>query len=187
MSDLSLQLRQAASQLPVSSYFDTALYRREMATIFQQGPRYLGHELSVPHVGDYFALAQEGEGRALLRTPRGVELISNVCRHRQAVILKGRGSTQDGPGSGGNIVCPLHRWTYSAGGGAAPAGTLLGAPHFAKDPCLNLNNYPLQEWNGLLFQGGPGTVNVAAQLAGMGPRADLDFSGHVLDLSLIHI
>ena len=39
MSDLSLQLQQAASQLPVSSYFDDALFRREMdgfSTIFHQ-------------------------------------------------------------------------------------------------------------------------------------------------------
>src|SRR6187551_3454984 len=145
MSDLSLQLQQAASQLPVSSYFDEALYKREMDTIFQHGPRYVGHELAVPDIGDYYALPQEGEGRALLRTPGGVELISNVCRHRQAVILKGRGSIHAGAAAGGNIVCPLHRWTYSGGQGAK-AGTLLGAPHFAQDPCLNLNNYGLQRW-----------------------------------------
>src|SRR4051812_42137255 len=169
MSDLSLQLQQAASQLPVSSYFEEALFRLEKEAIFQRGPRYVGHELWVPNDGDFYALPQEGEGRALLRTPRGVELISNVCRHRQAVILKGRGSLQANASSGGNIVCPLHRWTYSAGNGAA-AGALLGAPHFAQDPCLNLNNYPLQEWNGLLFE--KGAHDVAADLAGMGPRAD---------------
>ena len=184
MSDLSLQLQQAASQLPVSSYFDEALFRREMDVIFQQGPRYVGHQLAVPNQGDYYALPQEGEGRALLRTPRGVELISNVCRHRQAVILKGRGSIQSGPASGGNIVCPLHRWTYSGGNGS-PAGTLLGAPHFPEDPCLNLNNYGLQEWNGLLFEKKNG-IDVAAQLAGMGPRADLDFTGMVLDRVEMH-
>jgi choline monooxygenase len=182
MSDLSLQLQQATSQLPVSSYFDAALYQREMDTIFRHGPRYVGHQLSVPNVGDYHALPQEGEGRALVRTPQGVELISNVCRHRQAVILKGRGSLAAGPG-GGNIVCPLHRWTYSAGAGST-AGTLLGAPHFAQDPCLNLNNYPLQEWNGLLFESGGRPV--AQDLANMGPRADLDFTGMVLDRIEMH-
>jgi choline monooxygenase len=183
MSDLSLQLQQAASQLPVSSYFDEALYRREMASIFQRGPRYVGHQLSVPNPGDYHALPQEGEGRALLRTPRGVELISNVCRHRQAVILRGRGSNGTGQAAGGNIVCPLHRWTYSAGHGA-PAGTLLGAPHFAEDPCLSLRNYPLREWNGLLFE--DNGRDIQADLAGMGPRADLDFSGMVLDRVVMH-
>jgi choline monooxygenase len=185
MSDLSLQLQQAESQLPVSSYFDEALFQREMETIFQQGPRYVGHQLSVPNQGDFHALPQEGGGRALLRTARGVELISNVCRHRQAVILKDRGSIQSGPSSSGNIVCPLHRWTYSGGNGG-PAGVLLGAPHFPQDPCLNLNNYPLQEWNGLLFEAGPGSPDVQADLAGMGPRAELDFTSMVLDRVVMH-
>jgi choline monooxygenase len=179
MSDLSLQLQQATSQLPVSSYFDEALFRREMATLFQRGPRYVGHELAVPNVGDYHALPQEGEGRALVRTPQGVQLVSNVCRHRQAVMLKGRGRLAGASdAAAGNIVCPLHRWTY------APEGQLLGAPHFARDPCLNLNNYPLQSWNGLLFEANG--VDVAGELANMGPRADLDFSGHVLDRIELH-
>ncbi len=185
MSDLSLQLQQAASQLPVSSYFDEALFAREMATIFQRGPRYVGHQLSVPNVGDYCTLPQEGEGRVLLRTPHGVDLVSNVCRHRQALILRGRGNL-NGHGnaaSGGSIVCPLHRWTYSAGQDAC-AGTLLGAPHFRHDPCLNLNNYRLREWNGLLFE--DNGRDIQADLAGMGPRADLDFTGMVLDHVELH-
>jgi choline monooxygenase len=183
MSDLSLQLKQATSQLPVSSYFDRALFQSEMEMLFLRGPRYVGHALAVPEIGDHYALPQEGEGRALLRTPQGVELISNVCRHRQAVILRGRGSVAANGATGGNIVCPLHRWTYSAGRDAR-AGTLLGAPHFAEDPCLNLNNYPLQEWNGLLFE--KNGVDVAQQLADMGPRAELDFNGMVLDHVELH-
>ncbi len=180
MSDLSLQFQQAQSQLPVTSYFDEALFRREMETLFQGGPRYVGHSLSVPEIGDYYALPQEGEGRALLRTPQGVELISNVCRHRQAVMLRGSGSTA---GGGGNIVCPLHRWTYSAGNGSQ-AGTLLGAPHFPQDPCLNLDNWRLREWNGLLFE--DNGVDIEAELAGMRQRADLDFTGMVLDRVELH-
>jgi choline monooxygenase len=181
MSDLSLQFKQAVSQLPVSSYFDEALFAREMELIFQHGPRYVGHELAVPEQGDYYALPNEGEGRALLRTPHGVELVSNVCRHRQAVILKGRGSIP--ARAGGNIVCPLHRWTYSGGGGTK-AGTLLGAPHFAADPCLNLKNYPLRSWNGLLFE--DNGYDVAASLSRIGAAADLDFSGYVLDKVQLH-
>ncbi len=185
MSDLSLQLQQATGQLPVSSYFDEALYQRELESIFQRGPRYVGHALSVPNVGDYATLAHEGHGRALLRSSKGIELVSNVCRHRQAVMLQGRGSLDKvHPGAAaGNIVCPLHRWTYS-GSKSQPAGTLLGAPHFPSDPCLNLNNYQLREWNGLLFE--DNGRDIEADLAGMGPRADLDFSGFVLDKVEMH-
>jgi len=188
MSDLSLQLQPALSQLPVSSYFDPSLHAREIDLLFKQGPRYIGHSLSVPEVGDYFALPQEQEGRALVRNGSGIELISNVCRHRQAIMLKGQGSLLHGAGTaGGNIVCPLHRWTYSGvdAAGAKPAGKLIGAPHFASDPCLNLNNYPLQEWNGLLFESP--TLDIAAHLSGMGPRAELDFGGYVRDHVEMHV
>ncbi len=197
---VSTESSDTPSQLPVSSYFDPALYQREMQSIFQQGPRYVGHSLSVPNVGDYYALPQEQEGRALVRTANGIELVSNVCRHRQALMLKGRDSllypqTDNGrqvASAGGNIVCPLHRWTYTGAntqsidtrGALQPAGTLIGAPHFAQDPCLNLKNYPLQEWNGLLFE--QNGRDVAADLAGMGPRAALDFDGYVLDKVVMH-
>ena len=184
MSDLSLQLQQATGQLPVSSYFDPALYQRELQTLFQQGPRYVGHTASVPDIGDYATLAHEGEGRALVHTPKGVELISNVCRHRQAIMLQGRGSLQNT--SAGNIVCPIHRWTYSAGdrSGQTAAGKLVGAPHFPTDPCLDLANYPLRQWNGLLFE--DNGRDIAAELAGMGEYAALDFSGYVLDKVELH-
>ena len=51
MSDLSITLEaleRARSQLSVSTYFDEDLHRREQELIFQHGPRYLAHELSVP-------------------------------------------------------------------------------------------------------------------------------------------
>jgi choline monooxygenase len=175
MSDLSTTLdalERTRSQLPVSAYFDEGLFRKEQETIFRVGPRYLGHELAVPQVGDYYALPQEGEGRALVRTPRGVQLISNVCRHRQAVMLRGQGNTKS------NIVCPLHRWTYDL------QGQLIGAPHFAEDPCLHLNNYRLHIWNGMVFE--DNGRHVAADLAKLGPRAELDFDGYVLDKIHVH-
>ncbi|GAB4042180.1 MAG: aromatic ring-hydroxylating dioxygenase subunit alpha [Rubrivivax sp.] len=175
MSDLSVSLEalhRSRLQLSVSSYFDEALFREEQRLIFESGPKYVGHELAVPEVGDYLALAQEAEGRALVHAPGGVQLVSNVCRHRQAVMLKGRGNT------GGQVVCPLHRWTYGLD------GQLNGAPHFAEDPCLNLRNYPLQRWNGLLFEGRGRSV--AQDLAALGPAGALDFSGYVYDRTIVH-
>ncbi len=175
MSDLSLTLSaldSSTTQLPVSSYFDEGLFRRELELIFQPGPRYLGHALSVPEVGDYYALPQEGDGRALVRTPEGIELISNVCRHRQAVMLRGRGNTKS------NIVCPLHRWTYDL------KGTLIGAPHFDHDPCQHLNRYKLREWNGLLFE--DNGRDIAGELSRIAKARDLDFSGYVLDKVQVH-
>ena len=178
MSDLSTSLEaleRSRTQLSVSSYFDESLFRRELELIFQHAPRYLGHELAVPEVGDHLALVQESEGRALVRTKDGIELISNVCRHRQAIMLKGRGNT------GRNVVCPLHRWTYDL------HGALVGAPHFDHDPCLNLRNYPVQSWNGLLFEHNGRTVATdLATLSAQGTAAQLDFSGYVFDRAHLH-
>ncbi|OJV49953.1 MAG: Rieske (2Fe-2S) protein [Burkholderiales bacterium 68-10] len=181
MSDLSLQLQQAASQLPVHSYFDQARFEREKQLLFESGPRYVGHALAVPEAHDYFVLPQEAGGRALVRDAQGqIQLISNCCRHRQAIMLGGRGNLQaEGKGhAGGNIVCPIHRWTYSS------SGELLGAPHFERDPCLSLSNYPLRHWNGLLFE--DNGRDITADLAGMAVARDLSFDGYVLDHVELH-
>jgi phenylpropionate dioxygenase-like ring-hydroxylating dioxygenase large terminal subunit len=61
MSDLSVTLaalERSRSQLSVHAYFDAELYRREMACIFDQSPQYLGHELSVPEIGDFHRAAR---------------------------------------------------------------------------------------------------------------------------------
>jgi phenylpropionate dioxygenase-like ring-hydroxylating dioxygenase large terminal subunit len=172
MSDIGRRahLQRSAAQLPVSAYFDAALHEREIEALFRRGPGYVGHELMVPGTGDYYALPAEKEGRLLVRGDRGLSLLSNVCRHRQAVMLNGRGNARQ-------IVCPLHRWTYDL------QGTLMGAPHFDEQPCLDLGRSPLQNWNGLLFAG---ERDVAADLARMGARGDLDFSGYMLDHVEVH-
>jgi len=175
MSDLSIRLEaleRSRSQLSVQTYFDEALFRAERQLVFEPGPRYVGHELLVPELGDFHVLGHEADGRVLVRDADGVSLISNVCRHRQAVMLKGRGR------STGQVVCPLHRWTYDL------QGRLVGAPHFDADPCLDLKRYPLQSWNGLLFEGG--ARRVADDLAALGPAAGLAFDGYVYDRTIVH-
>jgi len=175
MSDLSIgrdALDRSASQLSVDAYFDETRFEREVELLFEPGPRYVGHVLAVPEPGDYHVLGHEGDGRVLVRSERGVDLVSNVCRHRQAVMLRGRGNT------GSNVVCPLHRWTYDL------KGRLVGAPHFESDPCLALSNYPLTQWNGMLFE--TAGRDAAADLAALGCRADLDFSGYIYDRTIVH-
>ncbi|HVL56049.1 MAG TPA: aromatic ring-hydroxylating dioxygenase subunit alpha [Burkholderiaceae bacterium] len=171
MSDIGRQahLKRSAAQLPVSAYFDESLFQRELDVLFRNGPSYVGHELMVPEVGDFHTLAGEHDGRVLIRSAAGVECLSNVCRHRQAVMLKGRGNVS-------NIVCPLHRWTYDL------RGKLLGAPHFDEQPCLNLSRTPLQRWNGMLFEG---ARDVGRDLAAMSSPV-FSFDGYRLDHVEIH-
>jgi choline monooxygenase len=167
MSDLSraVAFRQSTSQLPVAWYFDPKIYELEKRLLFDAGPNYAGHELLTPESGDYHALAWTGDAKALVRNASGVSLLGNICRHRQAVMLQGRGNSK-------NIVCPLHRWTYGLD------GKLLGAPQFPENPCLDLAQTPLTNWNGLLFAG---QRDIARDLGALGVAKNLDFAGFMFD------
>src|SRR5262245_5940661 len=96
MSDLATvgALQKSTAQLPVHWYFDERIAALEQRFLFEAGPGYVGHELMVPEIGDYHALDWSGGSHALVHGKSGVEVLSNVCRHRQATILKGRGQTK---------------------------------------------------------------------------------------------
>jgi len=163
MSDLASAQRLAVSsaQLPVHTYFDPDFYQLEQQLLFGDAPRYFGHTLMVPNEGDYQTLAWLGHGKMLKHVDGEVKLLSNVCRHRQALIYQGRGN-------GNHIVCNLHGWTYDN------QGQLIGAPHFPETPCLNLNQTRLTNWNGLLFDA---ERDVAGDLARLGVAKHLNFDG----------
>ncbi|MCC6532937.1 MAG: aromatic ring-hydroxylating dioxygenase subunit alpha [Burkholderiales bacterium] len=167
MSDLAtLQALQASdAQLPVQWYFDERIAALEQRLLFDAGAGYVGHSLMVPEPGDFHSLDWSGDSHVLVRNASGIQLLSNVCRHRQSTILKGRGNAK-------SLVCPLHRWTYGLD------GKLLGAPHFPARPCLDLARIDIETWNGLLFRG-PRSPN--RDLAQLGYLADLDFEGFVFD------
>lgn len=179
-------LRPGEPQLPVEAYFDAALFAREQAMFEALTSRYVGHEKMVPEPGDWRTLAAESGGRVLVHGQDGVQLLSNVCRHRQALILGGEaGAVGQGRSQGRlpavaeghNIVCPLHRWTYDDG------GQLIGAPHFERKPCANLERFPLRHCHGSLFEG---PREPARDLAAVYARPEFDVSDHVLDRVEVH-
>ena len=148
--------------IPVAWYLDPEVCEVEKRVLFNKGPGYVGHELIVPTIGDYHAPSWD-EGWALVHGREGIHQVSNVCRHRQSVILEGRGTTR-------NIVCPLHRWSYSLD------GRHQAAPRFDEFPGRDLPTRSLQNWNGLLFAG---PRNVTADLAGLAMAGDYSFDGFV--------
>lgn len=169
MSNLaeSSALSLTSPQLPVSWYFDPAIYALEIEHLFRRGHGYAGHALMVPEAGDYRALELFDGAKLLVNTGEDIALLSNVCRHRQARMLEGHGKL-----AGNSIVCPIHRWTYDA------QGRLMGAPDFPGTPCLNLSRTGLTHWQGLLFAG---PRDPARDLAGMNAARMLDFEGFMLD------
>lgn len=161
--------RDLSPQLPVAWYVDSGIYALEQQHLFAQAPQYIGHTLMAPNVGDYHVLNWTGEAKSLVHQQDGIGLMSNICRHRQATMLKGSGHTQ-------NIVCPLHRWTYNL------EGHLLGAPHFEQNPCLHLSNQALINWQGLLFKD---NRDIAKDLAELGCKQDFNFTGYKLDRVMV--
>ncbi|AOI62457.1 hypothetical protein WS51_02055 [Burkholderia territorii] len=131
-------------QLPPRAYFSEALLNFEMDRIFASRPQYAGHELLVPNLYDYCSLPHHNHGLMMVRNESGVAVLSNVCRHRQATIMKGRGNAR-------RLSCPMHRWTYDTNGG------LSHAPNFSADQCahIKLQRFQTESWNGLRFIGHP--------------------------------
>ena len=153
------------AKLPSRWYFDDDILKLEQARVFAPGPQYVGHELMVPNRGDYHTLDWADHGLALVHNDQGVELVTNVCRHRQATMLHGRGNAKA-------IVCPLHKWSYDL------EGKQLGAPHFGEKPCLDLFKDSLTSWNGLLFRG------QAPDIPAWGKGSLMDMSRYRFDRSV---
>jgi choline monooxygenase len=143
--------------------------------LFKRGANYVGHELMTPNQGDFNVLDWlHGGGKMLVNNAeRRIELLSNVCRHRQAQMLRAAAARR------------TMRSTSSArstAGLTTLQGQLVGAPHFPNNPCLHLNKTPLSNWNGLLFAG---PRDIHTDLAKLGVAADMDFSGFVYESTQI--
>ena len=153
--------------LPASTYHAASVFEQEKA-LFAAAPQFVGHASDVPNPGDYYALPHEGEARVLLRRVDGsLGLLGNICRHRQAIMLRGKGRLP----AHQQITCPLHHWAYDE------CGQQTAAPEFTQNPCRHLPSYPLHTWNGLLFTG---PRSPAADFAKLASAHALDFSNYAL-------
>lgn len=168
-SNLDATLLARTAPLPIATYFDSAWFAREQRQLFAPAPNYVGSESMVPEVGDYMTLPSTAHGKVLVHGPAGVNLLSNTCRHRQGLLLDGRGNNA-------NIVCPLHRWTYDLN------GKLLGAPDFDVTPECSLPRTPLSRWNGLLFAG---PRDPAADLQDFPIASDYNYGNYVFEKAVV--
>lgn len=125
-------------EIPTTWYTDEAVFLQEQKSILTQELNYVGHELMIPNVNDYHVLPDQSQ--TIFHHREGYLIVSNICRHRQAIMLNGRGNTN-------KIICPVHKWSYDN------SGQFLNAPGFSEEVCLNLNARPLKSWRGLLMDG----------------------------------
>jgi choline monooxygenase len=79
-----------------------------------------------------------------------VMMINNSCLHRGATIVKEKQTHN------GNLVCPLHRWTYDQ------TGKLLGEPFEGAKGCLRTAETTI--WNQMIFKGDFQDIDVPKHL-----------------------
>jgi phenylpropionate dioxygenase-like ring-hydroxylating dioxygenase large terminal subunit len=97
---------------PVQSYFDPALYQREMRTIFRQHPIVVGFSSQLAKPGDFITHNDTGQPILVVRHADGrLRAFLNVCRHRGAQVeLAPCGARKRA------FVCTYHGWTYDTEG-----------------------------------------------------------------------
>ncbi|MEC9281090.1 MAG: SRPBCC family protein [Bdellovibrionota bacterium] len=124
----------------IDSYVDDQISNAEFSKALDHGLVYVGHKLMVPNKGDYFVLPSFNQAYVLVNTGESYRMLSNVCSHRQALLLEGKGNVK-------SINCRLHCWGFDLN------GKLKLTPLFKDDASkADLASFELKEWNGLLFK-----------------------------------
>lgn len=136
------------------TYLNQELFELEIDTLFKPSWMLAGHISELARPRDYITFDGFGERALIVKDNSGaVRAFHNVCRHRGARLLEGRGSNCPHA-----LSCPFHGWTYDL------AGNLIGIPAEKTfenlDPAENgLVPIEFEVWMGFIFvrfeTGGP--------------------------------
>ncbi len=133
-----------ATAMPAGMYNSEEILDLERREIFSRDWVCPGLAADIPDPGDYLTYSIAGQPVICIRGKDGeIRTLSNVCRHRMMLLLKGRGQTK-------RIVCPYHAWTYD------PAGKLIGAPQMERTEGFDKAEHCLPEirteiWHGWIY------------------------------------
>ena len=130
------------SGIPIVNYFDEDIYKKEMECFFKNSSQYIGATSMLKKEGDFRVIERLNDSKILTLKNGEINLIENVCSHRQAKMICGSGNSQ-------NITCPLHNWSYDA------AGKCTNTPFFnnGSKEDYSLAQYKFENWHNLLFTG----------------------------------
>lgn len=162
---------------PASAYTDPARFADELRVLFRERPQFVGLTGECAAPGSFLTATLGNVPVAVVRQTDGsLRAMVNVCRHRGATLLEGRGN-----GGMRRIVCPYHGWTYDT------AGRLLQRP--AAGPgfddltvTCDLHARAVAEKHGLIFvhPTSADPFDVDAQLHGAQDElADYGLAGYV--------
>jgi phenylpropionate dioxygenase-like ring-hydroxylating dioxygenase large terminal subunit len=131
--------------LPREAYLSQAWFDREQELLFGRVWTFIGLESDCAEQGSYIT-GQLGPHPVFAIRGADGELrgFYNICRHRGAQLLEGKGRVERG------VTCFYHRWTYTLD------GALRAVPQQDAFPCLEKDRLGLRRaacatWNGLVF------------------------------------
>jgi phenylpropionate dioxygenase-like ring-hydroxylating dioxygenase large terminal subunit len=135
----------AAQGLPMECYVSDSFHEFERHAVFEGSWLGLGRVEQIPEPGDYFTIEVCDEPLLVIRDrDGGVNVLSNVCTHRQHLLLEGHGNVS------GVVRCPLHAWGFDASGALRYATGMSRAVDFdPADHCLP--RLAVEIWNGFIF------------------------------------
>jgi len=154
-----------AALLPAKVYSDPQIFRLERERIFARSWILVCHASQITEPGAYVARHLHGEAVLAIRDRDGrIRVMSNVCRHRNTVLLQGAGQCK------GRIVCPYHGWTYGLDGKLLAAPFMEQAQGFARRE-TQLPQLRHELWHGFVFVNfDPQARPLAEQVAGLEPH-----------------
>ena len=136
--------RSRARHLPGWMYTSAEVFRRETERIFLKDWLIIGRVEEVENPGDYFTFDIVDEPVVVTRGKDGrLNAFSNVCRHRGAKVVEGRGNTKA-------FSCPYHGWTYDIEGKLAQTTFTDDVEGFDFDNC-RLAPIQIGTWGGWIF------------------------------------
>ena len=150
-----------AWSMPRQFYIDPHMFDAEKQQLFLKEWVCVGRVEEVSKPGDFMAFQICDEPVVIVHGEDGnIRAFSNVCRHRGAIIAKGRGN-------GKRLVCPYHSWAYDTFGRLAGAPSIGERPDFDRSAC-RLPEYSCAPWHGFLFVSlADKPTELAPQLAGL--------------------
>ena len=130
--------------LPPALYNLEEIYRLEVERIITKEWICAGLAAEIPNPGDYTTFAIDTQPVFCLRGSGGeIRTFSNVCRHRQMILLEGRGNLR-------RVVCPYHAWTYDAAGKLVAAPFMDATEGFVRS-AICLPEIRTEIWNGWIY------------------------------------
>lgn len=147
--------------MPSSFYSDPALLELERRELFGNEWVCIGRVDEIPTPGDHLTFQLCDEPLVAVHGEDGVvRVLSNVCRHRGALVVDGRGSST-------HLLCPYHHWSYGLDGGLQRAPRLEEHRDFQPASCA-LPSFATEQWMGFLFVSlAPDPTPLAPRLAGL--------------------